>query len=111
MVHISETRLAARGIGSYARKTLQPLAGRKQKGGQRMGEMETAALIAHNANMNLREFLTTKSDCIDLKNEYIKSEMETVNKVTIEEEVSIVPESVKLLNVNLIALGLKREDD
>lgn len=112
MVHISETRLAARGIGSYARKTLQPLAGRKNRGGQRCGEMETAALIAHNANMNLREFLTTKSDCIDLKNKYIREEMESdLGKVQIEEEESIVPESVKLLNANLIALGLKREDD
>lgn len=112
MVHIAETRLAARGIGSYARKTLQPLAGRKQKGGQRMGEMETSALIGHNATMNLREFLTTKSDCIDLKNKYIREEMETdLNKVTIEEEDSIIPESVKLLNSYLIALGLKREEN
>ena len=110
MVHISETRLAARGIGSYARKTLQPLAGRKNKGGQRCGEMETAALIGHNARYNLREFLTTKSDCIDLKNEFIRENLDSeLGKIEDEdEERSIVPESVKLLNANLIALGLKR---
>jgi DNA-directed RNA polymerase beta subunit len=112
MVHISETRLAARGIGSYARKTLQPLAGRKNKGGQRCGEMETAALIGHNAKFNLREFLTTKSDCIDLKNRYIRDQLDSdLGRIDEEEgEDSIVPESVKLLNANLIALGLKRED-
>jgi DNA-directed RNA polymerase beta subunit len=110
MVHISETRLAARGIGSYARKTLQPLAGRKNKGGQRCGEMETAALIGHNAKYNLREFLTTKSDCIDLKNRYIRDQLDSdLGRVDDEEgEDSIIPESVKLLNANLIALGLKR---
>jgi DNA-directed RNA polymerase subunit beta len=109
MVHISETRLAARGIGSYARKTLQPLAGRKNKGGQRCGEMETAALIGHNANLNLREFLTTKSDCIDLKNKFIRDSLNSdLGKDVEDEEDSIVPESVKLLNANLTALGLKR---
>jgi len=110
MVHISETRLAARGIGSYARKTLQPLAGRKNKGGQRMGEMETAAYIGHNAKYNLRECLTTKSDCIDLKNKFIRDQLESdLGRLEDEDHVdSIVPESVKLLNANLTALGLKR---
>ncbi len=110
MVHIAETRLAARGIGSYARKTLQPLAGRKNKGGQRCGEMETAALIGHNARHNLKEFLTTKSDCIDLKNKYISNQLDSeLSRVEEEDHVdSIVPESVKLLNANLTALGLKR---
>jgi DNA-directed RNA polymerase beta subunit len=110
MVHISETRLAARGIGSYARKTLQPLAGRKNKGGQRCGEMETAALIGHNATSNLIEFLTTKSDCIDLKNRFIRDQLDSdLGRIEDdEEEDSVVPESVKLLNANLTALGLKR---
>jgi len=108
MVHISETRLAARGIGSYARKTLQPLAGRKNKGGQRCGEMETAALIGHDANLNLREFLTTKSDCIDLKNKFIRDALDSDLGKVEDEEDSVVPESVKLLNANLTALGLKR---
>lgn len=109
MVHIAETRLAARGIGSYARKTLQPLAGRKQKGGQRMGEMETAALIGHDAKYNIREFLTTKSDCIDLKNRYIRDQLDSdLGNIDEDKEDSIVPESVKLLHANLLAIGLKR---
>jgi hypothetical protein len=45
MVHIADEKLAARGIGAYARRTLQPLGGRKNKGGQRCGEMETIKTI------------------------------------------------------------------
>ncbi len=107
MVHIAENRLAARGIASYARRTLQPLGGRKNKGGQRMGEMETACIIAHDGKVNLSEFLTTKSDCIDLKNQYIRKMMET-DFTKEPEEISAVPESVKLLNSYLTVIGIKR---
>ena len=107
MVHIAENRLAARGIASYARRTLQPLGGRKNKGGQRMGEMETACIIAHDGKVNLSEFLTTKSDCIDMKNAYIRKMMET-DFTKEPEEISAVPESVKLLNAYLTVVGIKR---
>ena len=108
MVHIAEERLAARGIGSYTRRTLQPLAGRKNRGGQRCGEMETACLIAHDGLVNLSEFLTTKSDCIDLKNKLIKDmiDSDTVREST---EGSTVPESVKLLNAYLTVAGVTKD--
>lgn len=105
MVHISEEKLAARGIGAYARRTLQPLGGRKNKGGQRCGEMETACLIGHDAPNNLFEFLTTKSDCIDMKNDYIRKFIES-NLVDDDKELDTVPESVKLLNSYLTVLGV-----
>jgi DNA-directed RNA polymerase beta subunit len=107
MVHISETRLAARGIGSYARKTLQPLAGRKHGGGQRSGEMEMACLTGHDASANLFEFLTTKSDCIDLKNEFIRKKIDS-DFMKDDKEQSIIPESVRLLNAYLKAIGVER---
>jgi len=105
MVHIAEEKLAARGIGAYARRTLQPLGGRKNKGGQRCGEMETACLIGHDAPCNLHEFLTTKSDCIDLKNSYIRT---FINSTLTDEKQSIdtTPESVKLLNSYLTVIGV-----
>lgn len=108
MVHIAENRLASRGVGTYTKKTLQPLAGRKNKGGQRCGEMETACLIGHDAITNLFEFMTTKSDCIDLKNQYIR---ETIDSDLIKEEgeIDIVPESVKLLNACLTVIGIVRD--
>ena len=105
MVHIAEEKLAARGIGAYARRTLQPLGGRKNKGGQRCGEMETACLIGHDAPANLFEFLTTKSDCIDLKNSYIRSFIES-NLVEESKDLDTVPESVKLLNSYLTVIGV-----
>ena len=107
MVHIAEEKLSARGIGAYARRTLQPLGGRKNKGGQRCGEMETACLIGHDAPVNLFEFLTTKSDCIDLKNNYIRNFIEN-NLVEEKHEINTVPESVKLLNSYLTVIGVKQ---
>jgi len=108
MVHIAESRLAARGIGSYAKRTLQPLAGRKNRGGQRCGEMETACLIAHDAPSNTFEFLTTKSDCIDLKNRYIRETIET-ELVKEEKDDSIKPESVTLLESYLLTIGIDKD--
>ena len=105
MVHIAEEKLAARGIGAYARRTLQPLGGRKNKGGQRCGEMETACLIGHDAPCNLFEFLTTKSDCIDLKNQYIRSFIES-NFIDDTKQLDTIPESVKLLNSYLTVIGV-----
>jgi len=106
MVHIAEEKLAARGIGAYARRTLQPLGGRKNKGGQRCGEMESACLIGHDASHNLFEFFTTKSDCIDLKNNYIRNFIEPSST---DHLIDIVPESVKLLNSYLTVIGVDQK--
>ena len=108
MVHIAEEKLAARGIGSYAKRTLQPLGGRKNKGGQRCGEMETACIIGHDAPINLFEFLTTKSDCIDLKNKYIRSFIDS-HLDDEDKKFNTVPESVKLLNSYLTVLGINHK--
>jgi DNA-directed RNA polymerase subunit beta len=108
MVHIAEEKLAARGIGAYARRTLQPLGGRKNKGGQRCGEMETACLIGHDAPCNLFEFLTTKSDCIDLKNSYIRNFIGS-NLIEDTKDLDTVPESVKLLNSYLTVIGVNHK--
>jgi len=108
MVHIAETRLAARGIGSYAKKTLQPLGGRKHRGGQRCGEMETACLIAHDGPINLAEFLTTKSDCIDLKNRYINEMIES-DFIKEKSDEDYVSESVKLLDAYFSVIGVSKE--
>ena len=113
MVHIAEEKLAARGIGSYAKRTLQPLGGRKNKGGQRCGEMETACIIGHDSPKNLFEFLTTKSDCIDLKNEYIRSYISTGQPQHVLDKINLnpMPESVKLLNSYLTVLGVDHNDN
>ena len=104
MVHIAEEKIAARGIGPYAKRTLQPLGGRKNKGGQRCGEMETASLIGYDAPINLFEFLTTKSDCIERKNSYIRSFID--QSADDSKKVDSTPESVKLLNSYLTVIGV-----
>ncbi len=109
MVHIAESKLAARGIGTYQRKTMQPLAGRKQKGGQRLGEMENACLIAHDSPINLFEFLTTKSDCIDLKNDYIRRVIDSSIEIDSVDRNDIIPESVKILNSYLTVIGIDKD--
>ena len=108
MVHIAESRLAARGIGSYVRKTMQPPGGRKNKGGQRCGEMETFCFISHGGLTNLNEMLTTKSDTIDLKNKYIRDMIGSEFIREIKNE-CITPESVKLLMAYLTTIGIQTE--
>jgi DNA-directed RNA polymerase beta subunit len=104
MVHIAEEKLSSRGIGTYSKRTLQPLKGRKYKGGQKLGEMETACMIGHDVPTNLFEFITTKSDCIDAKNKYIKN---LIDYKIDDEKIDNKPESVKLLNAYLTVLGIK----
>ena len=105
MTHIADDKLAARGIGSYAKRTLQPLGGRKHKGGQRCGEMETACFIGHDAMKNLHEMFTLKSDCFDTKNNYIRSLIDPKNIIETDIE-DPIPESVRLLNSYLTVLGV-----
>ena len=63
--HMVEDKIHARGIGTYALITQQPLGGRSQLGGQRFGEMEVWALEAYGASRLLQEMLTIKSDDVD----------------------------------------------
>ncbi len=62
LVHMVEDKIHARSIGPYSLITQQPLGGRAQFGGQRLGEMEMWALEAHGATEILQEMLTIKSD-------------------------------------------------
>jgi DNA-directed RNA polymerase subunit beta len=60
--HLVDDKIHARSIGPYSLVTQQPLGGKAQFGGQRLGEMEVWALEAYGASYLLREFLTVKSD-------------------------------------------------
>ena len=57
-----EDKTHARSTGPYSLVTQQPLGGKAQMGGQRLGEMEVWALEAHRAAHTLQEMLTIKSD-------------------------------------------------
>lgn len=62
--HLVDEKIHARSIGPYSLVTQQPLGGKAQFGGQRLGEMEGWAIEAYGAAYSLQEFLTVKSDDI-----------------------------------------------
>lgn len=65
LIHMVDDKIHARSTGQYSLITQQPLGGRANFGGQRVGEMEVWALEAYGAAHNLREMLTIKSDDVN----------------------------------------------
>ncbi len=63
--HLVDDKMHARSTGPYSLITQQPLRGKAQFGGQRLGEMEVWALEAYGAAYILREMLTIKSDDVE----------------------------------------------
>ena len=80
--HLVDDKIHARSIGTYSLVTQQPLGGKAQFGGQRLGEMEVWALQAYGAAYTLQEFLTVKSDDVQgrtkLYENIVKGEMSLV---------------------------------
>ena len=65
LYHLIEDKMHARSTGPYSLVTQQPLGGKAQFGGQRLGEMEVWALEAYGAAYTLQEMLTIKSDDVE----------------------------------------------
>ena len=105
LYHMVEDKMHARSTGPYSLITQQPLGGKAQFGGQRLGEMECWALQAHGAAYTLQEMLTIKSDDIDGRN----AAYEAIVKGNDVLEPTI-PESFKVLVKELHSLGLGRAD-
>ncbi len=101
LIHMVEDKVHARSTGPYSLVTQQPLGGKAQMGGQRLGEMEVWALEAHRAAHTLQEMLTIKSD--DLVGR--AKAFEAIVKGT-EIPESTIPESFKVLLKELNALAL-----
>ncbi len=99
--HMVEDKIHARGIGTYALITQQPLGGRSQLGGQRFGEMEVWALEAYGASRLLQEMLTIKSDDVEGRNKTYEA---IVKGEPIPEPG--MPESFKVLVKEMQGLGL-----
>ncbi len=66
--HLVEEKIHARSIGPYSLVTQQPLGGKAQFGGQRLGEMEVWALEAYGSAYTLQEMITVKSDDVTGRN-------------------------------------------
>ena len=99
--HIAEDKIHARSIGPYSIVTQQPLGGKAQFGGQRLGEMEVWAMEAYGAAHALQEFLTVKSDDIIGRTRMYESIVK--GEYNLEPG---LPESFNVLTKELRALGL-----
>jgi len=101
LIHMVEDKTHARSTGPYSLVTQQPLGGKAQMGGQRLGEMEVWALEAHRARYTLQEMLTIKSDDVVGRAKAFEAIVKGTDIPTPR-----VPESFKVLMKELQALGL-----
>jgi len=99
--HLVDDKIHARSIGPYSLVTQQPLGGKAQFGGQRLGEMEVWAMEAYGAAYSLQEFLTVKSD--DMAGRTRMYEKIVKGQNVLEPG---LPESFRVLTKELQSLGL-----
>ncbi|MDX1918039.1 MAG: DNA-directed RNA polymerase subunit beta [Candidatus Caenarcaniphilales bacterium] len=102
LVHLVDDKMHARSTGPYSLVTQQPLGGKAQFGGQRLGEMECWALEAYGAAYNLQEMLTVKSDNVIGRSRVYEAIVKGQSLPP-----PGVPESFKVLVCELQALGLE----
>ncbi|MCE3009027.1 MAG: DNA-directed RNA polymerase subunit beta [Proteobacteria bacterium] len=102
--HLVEEKIHARSIGPYSLVSQQPLGGKAQFGGQRLGEMEVWAIEAYGAAYSLQEFLTVKSDDVAGRTRMYESIVKGENILE-----PGLPESFNVLVKELQALGLNVE--
>jgi DNA-directed RNA polymerase subunit beta len=102
--HLVDDKIHARSIGPYSLVTQQPLGGKAQFGGQRLGEMEVWAMEAYGAAYALQEFLTVKSDDVAGRTRMYEAIVKGENVLECG-----VPESFNVLMKELQALCLDVE--
>jgi DNA-directed RNA polymerase subunit beta len=99
--HLVDDKIHARSIGPYSLVTQQPLGGKAQFGGQRLGEMEVWAMEAYGAAYSLQEFLTVKSDDVTGRTRMYEKIVKGDNSLE-----AGLPESFNVLVKELQSLGL-----
>jgi DNA-directed RNA polymerase subunit beta len=99
--HLVDDKIHARSTGPYSLVTQQPLGGKAQFGGQRLGEMEVWAMEAYGAAYSLQEFLTVKSDDVPGRTKMYESIV--TGNYNLE---PTLPESFSVLLKELHSLGL-----
>jgi DNA-directed RNA polymerase subunit beta len=101
LVHLVDDKIHARSTGPYSLVTQQPLGGKAQFGGQRLGEMECWALEAFGGAYSLQEMLTIKSDDVNGRSKAYESIVKGENLKR-----PGIPESFKVLVRELQSIGL-----
>uniref|UniRef100_UPI003001CF55 RNA polymerase subunit beta n=1 Tax=Prototheca lentecrescens TaxID=2836214 RepID=UPI003001CF55 len=103
LIHMVDDKIHARATGPYSRVTQQPVRGRAQNGGQRVGEMEVWAFQAYGAAFTLQEILTIKSDDVD-------GRKSATSNIVLNQPVEIKqPESVKMILREIQSLCMNLE--
>ncbi len=111
--HLIEDKIHARSTGPYSLITQQPLGGKAQHGGQRLGEMEVWALEAYGASRVLEEMLTIKSDDVDGRTNAFKAITNGQNpsKPGVPESFNVLVSELKSLCFNIEFLTEKEIED
>lgn len=107
--HQVEDKMHARSTGPYSLVHQQPLGGKAQNGGQRLGEMEVWALEAHGASNLLREMVTVKSDDIRGRSKIFQDIVDgrPLSKPNVPEGFNVLIRTIRSLGLDIDA---KKED-
>ena len=107
LIHMVEDKIHARSTGPYSLVTQQPLGGKAQMGGQRLGEMEVWALEAHRAAHTLQEMLTIKSDDLVGRAKAFEAIVKSMDipEATIPESFRVLVKELNSLSLNVIPGG------
>jgi DNA-directed RNA polymerase subunit beta len=105
--HLVDDKIHARSTGPYALVTQQPLGGKAQFGGQRLGEMEVWAIEAYGAAYSLQEFLTVKSDDVAGRTRMFEAIIKGNNNLQpgLPESFNVLLKELQSLCLNIETLG------
>jgi len=112
LIHMIEDKTHARSTGPYSLVTQQPLGGKAQMGGQRLGEMEVWALEAHRASHTLQEMLTIKSDDVVGRAKAFEAIVKgtDIPEATVPESFKVLVKELESLSLEVIPTGAIEED-
>lgn len=105
--HLVEDKIHARSVGPYSMVTQQPLGGKAQNGGQRLGEMEVWALEGYGAANILQEMLTVKSDDINGRTQLYEAIVKgkRIKRPNVPESFNVLLRELQALNLNIDLLS------
>ncbi|OQA93851.1 MAG: DNA-directed RNA polymerase subunit beta [Microgenomates group bacterium ADurb.Bin219] len=108
LIHMVEDKTHARSTGPYSLITQQPLGGKAQMGGQRLGEMEVWALEAHRAAHVLQEMLTIKSDDVVGRAKAFEAIVKgaDIPQASVPESFNVLVNELKALGLNIVPRGV-----
>lgn len=110
--HLVEDKIHARSVGPYSMITQQPLGGKAQNGGQRLGEMEVWALEGYGAANILQEMLTVKSDDINGRTQLYEAIVKgkRIRRPNVPESFNVLLREMQALNLNIDLLSQEEVD-